>query len=321
MPQIAEALAVSNRLGETEGRKVPLVVTTCSAGKRCRGQLIADDLPVADQSTIARAWVERLRSEAHLTPARDLYRGRSFGLARGVAAELGANLAVFSAGLGYVREDTRIPAYDLTVRPKGPGSVVARIAGSFDADAWWQAVKVGPFSADLLADLENRDLILVCLSRAYAAMVEADLLRVVREAPNALRIFGLSIERSLPAELRPFVMPYDARLEAIGAPGTRVDFPQRSLADYVRHILPTAGTLEAQRLAVLNRLVGAEPPARANRRRVDDTTLKAHVVRLLPTIGSRGSAVLSHLRSVEGISCEQRRFAEVFRAVKTEIGR
>lgn len=302
--------------------KPPLVLTTCSAGKRCVRTLSADSLQRAEQSEVAEAWLGRLRAETDVALAENLYQGRAFGLARRTAAVLQADLGVLSAGLGYVRGGTAIPSYDLTVRPAGPGSVVGRVTSPFDSVGWWEAVSRGPFSTALAPDLEGRDLVLACLSRAYASMVLADLCRFVRTSPGALRIFGLSIEAALPDELRPFVVPYDARLEAVGAPGTRVDFPQRALVDFVEHVLPVAGTLDDQRSAVLARLSGAtaSPPAR-RQSRADDAAIKARIARAIPQVGARSSAVLAHLRHVEGMSCEQRRFAHLFRAAKAEMVR
>lgn len=314
--------AVSLESAAPVTRKPPLVLTTCSAGKRCRQQLRLDDLPRDCQAKVASAWLKHLRSEIVLTRAGDLYRGRAFGLARRVATEMGADLAVVSAGLGYVREQTLVPAYDVTVRKTGPGSVPARVIGDFTAEKWWQAIQAGPFSTDPATDLQGRDLVLVCLSRAYAEMVATDLLKVVQDRSATLRIFGLSIAQALPDQLRPFVMPYDSRLETVSAAGTRVDFPQRALADFVEHILPLAKSLETQRAAVLARMGAAKPsPGPRRQRRADDATVKAHIKRLIPTIGTRSSAILMHLRRVEGVSCEQSRFAHLFQAAKAEMAR
>ena len=304
----------------------PLIITTCSAGKRCRSTLTADALPRAEQAAVATAWVDRLRGENVLTPAHALYRGRAFATAHAAARQIGADFGVLSAGLGYVRGDTRIPSYDLTVRPGTPGSVTARVAGPFAPEAWWRSVQAGPFATDLAADLRGRDLVLVCLSRAYLAMVRSVLTAFERATPGALRLFGVSAlpphraphAALVPDELRAAVMPYDDRLERVGAAGTRVDFPQRALADFVAHVLPAATARDAQGAAVSRRLATA-PAAEAPRpqRRVSDDVIRARLATLIPALGLGSSALLMHLRRVEQVSCEQRRFAALYRAVRS----
>lgn len=297
-----------------------LVITTCSAGKRWGSALTAATLPRASQAAVAAAWLARLRAESAVAPADTLYRGRAFETAQRAAARIGADFAVFSAGLGYIRGGERIPSYDLTVRAGVSSSVVARVSDRFDAAAWWRAVASGPFAADLADDLRGRDTVLVCLSRPYAAMVQAPLTAFAREAPSALRLFGLPDVASLPPELRTAHMPYDARLELLGVPGTRVDFPQRALADFVDHVFaPTRGAdRAAEQAAVLQRLAEAPAaPPRRVQRRVSDAVLRRRIADLVEERGLGSSALLAHLRRVEHVSCEQRRFAALYRDVRT----
>ncbi|MGY4629846.1 hypothetical protein [Bradyrhizobium sp. USDA 4486] len=229
-----------------------------------------------------------------------------------------ADLAILSAGLGYVGGETPIPGYDLTIRPSGPGSIASKITDGLDAARWWKAVKKGPFSADPIRDARGRARILVCLSKAYADMVETDLIAISRIEGLELRIFGLSLAEHLDEKLRPFVMPYDERLDFLGRPGTRVDFPQRALVDYVTHIAPmSAGNLEADRQAVADRLAPVLVTRTYRRqRRLPDAEIRALVADLIPKIGGASTRVLRHLRDVEQVSCEQSRFARIFNDVK-----
>lgn len=232
-----------------------------------------------------------------------------------------ADLAVLSAGLGYVGGATPIPGYDLTIRSTGPGSIASKITDGVDADRWWAAVKNGPFSSDPVRDARGRDRILVCLSRAYADMVERDLLVISRIEGLELRIFGLSLAGHLDEKLRPRVMPYDERLDLLGRPGTRVDFPQRALLDYLTHIVPTSdGSLEADRQAVLERLapVVAAPSSR-KQRRLPDEEIRSLVADLIPKLGGASTKVLRYLRDIEQVSCEQSRFARIFNDVKRKV--
>lgn len=317
-PTATPAIALSGSTSSVAGAKPRLLLTTCSAGKRCRTALSAAELPRSPQPAVAAAWLSRLDAEAGLVPADELYSGQAFTLARQAAKTLHADFGVLSAGLGYVRGGTPIPAYDLTVGPRGPGSVMTRVTGEFDPAEWWRTATGGRFSENLEQDMQGRELVLACLSRSYAAMVSAGLCRFVATGSGALRIFGLSIEAALPAELRPFVIPYDARLDAVTAPGTRVTFPQRALAHFAVHVLPFAATIADQRSMVLACLASAEHPPARRQNRAGDAAIKRLIANAIARVGKRSSAVLSHIRHVEGVSCEQRRFSDLFKAVSAE---
>ncbi|MET4037897.1 MULTISPECIES: hypothetical protein [unclassified Bradyrhizobium] len=317
----AKGATVSKRSAAKSPRKPTLVITTCSAGKRCRRPLSAETLRRGKLSDTAAAWIAKLRRETALMPASSLYKGRAFRIAVEASTAGSADLAILSAGLGYVAGGTPIPGYDLTIRPTGPGSIVSKITDGVDAARWWSAVKKGPFSSDPLRDARGRASILVCLSRGYADMVERDLIAISRIDGLELRIFGLSLAGHLDEALRPFVLPYDKRLDLLGRPGTRVDFPQRALLDYVTHIVPaSAGTLEADRQAVADRLapVVTQRPSRKQRRLQDDE-IRALVADLIPKLGGASTRVLRHLRDVAQVSCEQSRFAKIFNDVKRRV--
>jgi hypothetical protein len=152
-------------------------------------------------------------------------------------------------------------------------------------------------------------------------MVEKDLIAVSKIEGVNLRIFGLSIDYYLNEVLRPYVMPYDERLNALGRPGTRVDFPQRALLDFVTCIAPeNSGNLDADRRAVLARLapIATVRPAR-KQRRLSDEDIRWRIAKLISKLGPASTRILRHLRDIQGVSCEQSRFAGLFRSVKQEI--
>ena len=293
----------------------PLVLTSCSARKHYGVGPTVETLPRGPQATVAAAWLVALGSAPRAVPAGDLYKGRAFALAKDAAHLVGADLGVISAGLGYVRADTAVPTYDLTIGASGSASLGHHVQGSFAPRAWWTAMNTGPYASSLPDDLRDRTLVLACLSRPYASLVADDL----EKAGDGLRMFGLSINRTLPRDLWRFVMPYDARLESLGQPGMRMDFAARALLDFARHVLPHAETLEEQRTLVRERMDGAAaPPVRPPRRRTDDEGLREILRRLVPEVGPASGAVLRHLRQVEGVSCERARFGRLFRDVCAE---
>ncbi len=170
--------------------------------------------------------------------------------------------------------------------------------------------------------MAGRPLVLACLSRSYAGLAADELSDSLAGGSECLRIFGLSLEVSLPLELKRFYMPYDARLETLGVPGTRVDFAQRALADFAAHVLPLAPAgLDAQRAVVRTRMNEARSPARPRpQRRAEDHVIRAHIEQAIRTIGPKSSDVLAHLRHVSNVSCEQRRFVGLFRVVRSGMG-
>ena len=255
--------------------------------------------------------------ESELTPARQLYAGRAFRLALRSAEIISADLGVISAGLGYVLADALIPSYDLTIGTRSSGSVVQHIRGNFDVKAWWRSMVSGPFATDLIGDLTGRPLVLMCMSRPYAKMIEDHLPRIATTNPTSLRIFGLSISKALPKSLRNYVLPYDERLSQLGSAGTRFDFPQRALLDYVEHIAPYGGDLASDRSAVEARLTngGQGYVTKRYQRRVDDSTIRELIASLIPTLGLGSTRLLAHIRHEKGVSCEQRRFSRLYSEV------
>lgn len=263
-------------------------------------------------------WLELLRAERELIPAKDLYMGRAFLVTRSAAERAEASLGILSAGLGFVRGDVDVPGYDLTVSPGKPGSVPNRVLGTFSPTAWWRSVQRGPFATDLRATIEAHDIALVALSKAYLDLIVDDLLAVEASTPGRLRLFGLSLNRHLPAELAASFMPYDARLEGLGGAGTRTDFAARALDDFTRHCdFREDAATHADTVA--RRLTGAQAPApRPLQRRADDDSVRSAIRTFFKGGPRNSSRALAWLRNVQGLSCEQKRFANLFKEVALE---
>jgi hypothetical protein len=271
---------------------------------------LAQDIAQGEQAAVAEAWTRLLRATPPTHQARDLYKGRAFSLAASGAHQLGSDFAIISAGLGLVRADTKIPSYDITARAGGPASVRDRIVGEFSLPDWWDVIKCGPFSADLRRDFSGKRLLL-CLSRSYLEMIQNDLRNIIGDGGD-LRIFGLSLDRAVPGELRPFIMPYDARLAGFWKKGTKSDFAQRALSHYIEVIVSKGLPLEAEKLLIQRLLDTAPAPESLPRRqRLSDLELKAVIVELLPTVGRSRTRLLAVVRKERGLACEQSRFSRL----------
>lgn len=244
-----------------------------------------------------------------------LYAGRGFGLAAQAANLAEAKFYIVSAGLGLVSSDRRVPLYGLTVSGREAESVVARVAGQFDVAAWFSRLLAGPYS-DQWTDAagQGSGRVLIALTRPYAQMVGDSLSALGPQALARLRIFGASLAPALPTLLRPMLVPYDPRLDAI-LPGTRADFSQRALLHFVRSVAlkGNAQDRDADHAAVEIALRGVTAPDRMRRpRRTDTEILQLILARLRSQSGI--ARILRALRDDEGVACEQARFSRLYRA-------
>jgi len=285
-----------------------LVVSTCTARKRLRPEFSIDKIAKGSQAEVAAAWMKALGSSRRTLEAHALYQGRSVGLAQQAAEKTGSDFGIISAGLGFVFADTLIPGYDITASSQGPSSIRHRLQGPFDPQSWWKAIATGPYASNLQEALSAHTGAFVALSESYARMV-ADDLSIYAATGAQLRIFGLSIAKHLPADLHPFVMPYDERLSTLGKTGTRVDFPQRALWDFVQNVHAKCTDAKSAALLVANRMAMAVMPApRCAQTRLDDAGVKKWISEHVSTVGRSRTKLLTHLRRVSGVSCEQGRF-------------
>jgi hypothetical protein len=167
-------------------------------------------VPLGSQVAVQTAWIEKIRTLPPNGEAGALYAGRGFGLASRAAEIAGAELYVLSAGLGLVASDKQVPLYGLTVSGRQAESIAARVAGEFDAAAWFSSLLSSPHSAqwtDVVALGSGR--VLIALTRPYAQMVGKSLEALAPQALGRLRIFGASLASDLPLVLHPMLAPYD----------------------------------------------------------------------------------------------------------------
>jgi hypothetical protein len=292
---------------------VTLVIVMCSKRKRAEADsaLFARDLDADDTRAVATAWGRRLaKAKAHV-PAGDLYAGRGFLEARRAAAHLNADLAVVSAGLGLVEATTLAPSYSLTTVSRDADSILAKTEGS--AAAWWGALQsASPFSS--AATTRESGLILAGLSAPYLSMIADEWSRWPAERLARLRVFSKQRPSGAAEALASSWMPYDDRLDAVGADlaGTQGDFAQRAL----RHFATTiGGSSDAAHdsdkvLSALNGLQARNTPVRP---RLSDAAVLQLIDTYWEAVDGRSGAMLRHLRGALGFACEQGRFQTLFK--------
>jgi hypothetical protein len=298
---------------------VAAVITICAQQKRVKAPVggTPAGLTIQPQEQVAAAWQKALTELPADVPACDLYAGRAFGLARTAATRAASPLYIISAGLGLVAGDDLAPAYGLTVTKNVAESIASKVAGPFDPVRWFESLMTGNSSAgwDQVGG-DGKGRILVALTKPYANMAGPSLAAAPPQMRDRLRIFGANLNRALPKQLHSAVAPYDDRLDAV-VPGTRSDFAQRALLHFVEHVAPHPVDRESEFEVVKTLLSGVIVPDRPVRAPRSDAELIILIKgRLRP--GASASGLLRQLRDVDGIACEQGRFARLFKAAAAD---
>ena len=303
-----------------------LVIATCTNRKR---KTIHDSLhmaalsraPVAD---LVSEWGRRLIAAPEVFPARDIYGGRSFQEARRATDLLDAQMMVVSAGLGLISAEAEVPPYACTVLVNSSDSIASRVVGNYSAAEWWRALGVAsPFSKSLQqAALETDGLICAALSDAYIEMIADDLSIWSDELLTRLRLFTRApLGRVAPA-LRPFVMPYDDRLDGPDSPvrGTRGDFAARAMHHFAEFILfkNDHRSPGEHGTAVSAAIADWRMATRFDRQRLDDTAVLSLIREHWQTEHGSTARLLRRFRGDLGVACEQGRFASLANQVRNE---
>ena len=304
----------------------PLLITSCTNRKRVAPDeaLRGTSLQRGELSAVAEAWAERLRSAQPATRADALYCGRAFRDARAAAECARGALYIVSAGLGLVPALAKVPSYSLTIASTSPESVLTRIVGSCSATKWWEAlISCSPFSDQLATVVrQHPGPILVALPTSYLSMVWGQIEELPSVARARLRIFTRMPSHAIPAALKHYKMPYDARFDGAGTPhpGTQGDFAQRALLQFVERILPQepTGDAETHAEAVNASLASLRAPAIPVRQRLSDREVIALIHRHWDAVSGQSSRMLRYLRDDLTVACEQSRFRALFNAAKEE---
>lgn len=300
-----------------------VIITTCTNRKR---KAVSEELRFcgmnpAGLAEVAGQWAQRLASanEHHLPAA--IYGGRGFQEARSVASALDARLLIVSAGLGLIDATVEIPPYACTIVAGASDSVASRVEGAFSSARWWSALNsVSPFGLTLPDALgASGGLILAALSDAYIEMIADDLLALPSDVLGRLRVFTRApLERVKPG-LRPFVMPYDERLDGPGSPipGTISDFSSRALRHFADAILTPGDrrSLAEHAQVVRNAVEKWQKPERPARLRLEDEAILSIIRNHWDD--PKGMS-LPRLRGEFNVACEQGRYAGLARIIRSE---
>lgn len=303
-----------------------IVVTNCTTRKRASQVpvTLGSASDVANVRDLAVQWRDVLAKAPLADRAGAVYQGRSISDSLAVAKAVDAEVFVVSAGLGLVHVDQPIPNYDLTVA-MGSGSVspILKTVGAGASDWWLAMANASGVSAPLSALLAARPAsqVLVALPSSYLDMIAADLSRIPEDRLANLFIFtSPSGQARLAGQLQACAMPYDDRLEAVkGYAGTRSDFPQRAMRHFVEHLNGLQLTAQDARLQVLACLSQLSKPALPERSRATDAEIRQMLRDAWSSHRGSSTQLLRYLRDSARVSCEQRRFRDLWQDLRSEM--
>src|SRR5262245_11554587 len=307
-----------------------VVISNCTRRKRLAPspKLCARTLPCGPLDEIGKEWLARLATENSRSSVASLYGGRAFTEAAAAARKVQASFFLISAGVGCVEWQDQVPSYSLTIAAGNSDSILPHLSDVRSARAWWEFIarssRISRRLAEILeADAARGGLLLIALPLAYADMIQGELLALSPRAVCRLRFFTSGPIETLDSRLRPFVMPYDSRLDGPDSKvrGTRSDFASRALRDFAEAILtnqPNAAA-DAHREEVLKRLSAWRQPLVPKRLRMTDDDLLIAMRTNWARGGESASRMLRLFRDELGIACEQARLKTLFGQLQHEL--
>ncbi|WCK05527.1 hypothetical protein [Agrobacterium tumefaciens] len=300
-----------------------VILTACTMRKRFPPDpsLIAARLSNGSLSSVGEEWRSRIAETVGVAKAINVYAGRGMLEAKKAAGGSNAALFIASAGLGLVEASDVIPSYDLTVVNGLPSSILSKLPAGTTEEQWWDQIstheKIALFEARLKTD---HAFLLVALPAGYLKMLTGFLKSLSTFAEGRLRVFTGSEQFEIDAELKPYHMPYDRRLDGGPAPGTLGDFAQRALRHFVMEILPISpsGNASDHAARVLSAQDGWDRPVAKTGVRLNDDDILRTIREEWDSVQGRSTRLLRKLRDDLGIACEQGRFAKLAAIVRAE---
>ncbi len=295
------------------------IVTNCTQRKSECAQADVAQLPHSRSTErLAQSWQRLVNGISPVCSVKSLYQGRTIVDTAAAAAHLAAPWYVISAGLGLKHADQLIPAYECTVASGSELSNRLERAEARTVD-WWNAITAS--QPHPLSRLIAGGTTLLALPGTYLRMVHDDLSNVPAAQVNQLRIFTSSAgAKFVPESLAGCVMPYDDRLESIpGYAGTRSDFAQRALRHFVEALGATPLCLDDARAKVRSSLAHKPRPRRSIGKRMSDDELRQVLITAWDQHDGSSTRLLRYLRDEARISCEQKRFSQIWKSLVVQL--
>jgi hypothetical protein len=297
------------------------VVVTCTNRKRfaVSDRLQLHNLGSGDVTQRCDDWVKRLADGSSHVPAKDMYAGEHWLIARGLAeaAGSGATLWICSAGYGLISDEAPIEAYAATFAARHKDSVAQDVEGMrrwWAGLARWHGPQPGrPRSFAELAERNQRSSIVAVLSEPYLRACSDDLRDAASKLTDGANLTVIGPGGRCPA-IEDLVVPATAALRtAVG--GSLLSLNVRAAAQVLEAARKNG---DSPRRPFLSKLM-AEATAAAPRHerrpvgtRMGDDEVRSFIRQSLAQGGTTSATpLLRKLRSL-GLSCEQARFKALF---------
>jgi hypothetical protein len=300
------------------------VIVTCTNRKTrtVPARFRLAQVPGASASQRAREWVARLGKEQADSgvPARDLYAGEHWTIARGLPYHGGTHEKVHlwacSAGYGLIPAAAPLRPYAATFAPGHADSVPG------DPADWWRTLSdwegPQPDQPRTIAGLAQAcpdALFMLMLSPPYLRACYNDVQAAVTLASCPDSFLLISAGTRQPGDLGAILLPTDARLQSCLG-GTRqalnVRVGERLLKERIR--------TRTDAVKYLNDLLQAQPPlTRYDRKKLSDEEVTSLIMDgLARSPGASASRLLREFRD-SGYACEQGRFGELHRRLTESL--
>ena len=300
------------------------LIASCTDRKRGEvpDELRLRELPVGNKR--ASKWVTRLaHSSSPTKPARDLYGGEHWQLVLELEAALlemgrAADLWVASAGYGLVSADTNLKPYSATFAPREPDSVPPE-----DATHWWTELCAASHAKSLQTLVAPADTLVVIASAKYLRAMLPDLqaARQTLTDPQQLIVFSGS---QVP-ELSDSLVRVDSRVQVAlqgetdrELRGTKQGLAARAALRLLSRTKTWPPTTTAIQNAYARLVSDVRPPKAHDRERHDDDDVRAFIVAQLEQDARAGWTKLLREWRGRGQACEQKRFRNLYQAVRAE---
>ena len=304
-----------------------IIITNCSKSKKLEPDdlLKAKDLKPGSLDKVSNEWISRIqKSHEKPLPAKDLYSGRSFKEIISIDTQIQYEWYIVSAGFGFIRSDTPIQSYDLTVTNSSINSIIHKIDDLFNLSEWYVELNKKQNNIEFpIAQLvdENKDsLFLFGLSKSYYELIKKDL-EQIKDRSN-LRFFGFEKSANLNKDLKQYFMPYDLRFDGPDSDnnGIKNDFPRRVLRHYVEHILPKMRkpNLKKEKEHVQEYISRKREYVKKNNKRFSDTDLIKKIIDLKKDYPN-SRKLLAYFRENQ-VACAEERFRGLYKQALISSG-
>ncbi|MDP3651671.1 MAG: hypothetical protein Q8R67_08310 [Rhodoferax sp.] len=260
--------------------------------------------------------MERIESADAVCAARNLYGGVGHKAVVSASELHGVELMFVSAGLGLVKADQKIPSYDLTVTPGGPGPFGV-LDIPYHPEQWWGAIHHRSSAKMPLAEMvqEYKGTVVLALPSVYLKMLFDDLDAVDTKHIAKLRIITTA-NSTLPARLREQSIAYDDRLNGIAgaSTGAMTSLVQRAALHFIGSVLTDhrVGAIDAQRKRVGAALSAVKTMDRPTRNKFGDVAIVRMIKKMTHEQRSSVTTALTTLRHTKQVACEQNRFKGLY---------